>query len=162
MSPRMRVNPPVPKVKWKVLAVGDKDPERFAEKMQSALQGLVDDGFSIVSQMQRSDALIITATRMGAEEEPRLARRRPAALPKTGSVTEEVLYHYLENGTQKQASRTSMVDMLRLVLNHLGRDDVLPVSLVAATMTRFEPKDFPSLLKLFGEELAHGESEPLE
>jgi hypothetical protein len=70
-------------IEWSVLAVRGETPELFAEKLEETLQMLTDDGYSIVSQMPRGDAVIITAQR-SVSPRTRQARRpidEPLPLP---------------------------------------------------------------------------------
>jgi hypothetical protein len=161
----MRISPPSPRVKWKVVAIDDRDAQEFAKKLETVLQQLVDSGFNIVSQMARGEALVITATRM--EEDPAPAnRRRPVTMSKPmspvgqGTTTEEVVYNYmrLSPGPRLQCSERfpSLLEALRCVRKH-GRayvdGDVLPVSIVTVAATVFEPLTFPSLMRLFSTDL---------
>lgn len=144
---------------WKTIAIDTPDPVAFAKELQSTLQELTDDGFQLTSQMHRGEALIITANRVHniGDTLPAPPVRRRVVLPSTPSAqglpSDEVLYHYLEKGLQKQLICGSMVDALRAVKEHLKNDDVLPLNITSVTMTRFEPDVFPTLFKMFVEEL---------
>lgn len=154
------------KTEWKIVAVVDADPLAFASKLEQTLQFLTDNDFQIVSQMLRGEALLITAHRcttaataptIPAPENP---RRRVVELPAQapGSTHEEVLYHYVLTNAFGEKSPfqrvfTNMPEALRLVSEHIMREDILPVSLVTTMLTTFEPAAFPMLLKTFAEDI---------
>jgi hypothetical protein len=175
---RMRIGPVPPKLEWRTIAVTAKDALAFARDLQTALQELTDGGFTITSQMQRHEGLVIVASRVReaatesrtdvrahgnrSEAEAIVARatstfrRRVVEMPAArthGATTEEVLYHYIEKGDQKQKAFPSLVDALRALKEHLHQDDVVPVNITTTSMTRFEPDSFVLLLKLFAEDL---------
>jgi hypothetical protein len=158
---RMRIPFASAQLEWRTIAVAGQDPLVFAKELQGALQELTDSGFTINSQMQRDNALIITASRVtqlpqeAQPAPPPVLRRRIIDLPAAhtqGATTEEVLYHFVENGRQKQLSFPTLVEALRVVKRHL-EVEILPINLTTVSMTRFEPLAFPTLLKLFAEEL---------
>lgn len=176
---RMRIGSAAPKLEWHTIAVTAKDALGFARDLQSALQELTDSGYTITSQMQRPEGLIIVASRVVdtsadtlpaprsvdvGTADPRTTaaraagafRRRVVEMPSArshGATTEEVLYHYIEKGNQQQRAFPSLVDALRILKDHLHRDDVVPVNITTTAMTRFEPDSFVLLLKLFAEDL---------
>lgn len=161
---RMRIAPASAKLEWRTIAVTAKDPLAFAKDLQSALQELTDDGFTIASQMPRGEGLIITGSRLEApvpsepSELPKhTTRRRVIELPSArlqSTTSEEVLYHFIENGQQRQLPFPTLVAALRTVQLHLsGASDVLPVGITTVALTRFEPTAFPMLLKMFAEEM---------
>ena len=160
---RMRIPSASARLEWRTIAVSADDPLVFAKGLQSALQELTDSGFTIVSQMPRGEALIITASRVH-EDSPEMSpelpthttlRRRVVEMPSAraqGATTEEVLYHYIENGTQRQQSFSTLIEALRVVKAQL-EVDMLPINITTVSMTRFEPLAFPMLLKMFAEDL---------
>jgi hypothetical protein len=163
---RMRIPSASARLEWRTIAVTAKDPLAFAKDLQSALQELTDGGFIITGQMQLTDALIITASRVLAptpEAHSELPQRTPLrrrvvefhTARAQGAGTEEVLYHYVDHvdGQQKQKPFPTLVDALRQVKEHLRTDTVLPVNITTVSMTRFEPPAFPMLLKMFAEDL---------
>ena len=167
----MRITPPQPKVAWKTLAVTSKDPLVFAQELEGALQEMTDGGFNIISQMARDGAVIITGQRVDLIASPDMLalfsasqvpqapglRRRIVEVPSarsTGTTSDEVLYHYLAFGKQNQQQFATLVDALRVVQKHVeGPDDIVPISLITVTMTRFEPAALPALFKTFAEDL---------
>ena len=167
MENRMR---PMQMVEWDVIPVTDSDPLEFAKNLKVALQRLSDEGFSIVSQMQRGSALVITAHRVRMEEASvglgagrQVARVGDAVRvpgtpllqprPALGDLKEEVLYYFKEGEEQKRQVFPSMLEALRMLLTHLAGDNVLPIRIVATTATYFDPPVFKELLRLFAEEL---------
>ena len=160
---RMRVPAASAKLEWKVVVVDDPDPLVFAKSLQAALQEVTDGNYTINSQMLRGAAHVIVASRVHAEVPPAPEtqpeasfRRRVIELPSArqqGATTEEVLYHYTQDGRQHQKSFPSLVDALRVVQQHLQRGDVLPVNITTLCTTRFELESFPMLLKMFAEDL---------
>src|SRR5580692_7500716 len=62
--PRMRTNPPRPKVQWKTVAVTGDDPHAFALALEAALQEMTDNQFQVVSQTVRGAAVVITGQRV--------------------------------------------------------------------------------------------------
>jgi hypothetical protein len=163
----MRINPREPKAVWRTIAVTNKDPLVFAKELESALQELTDAGFNIVSQMTRDSALVITGQKVEMPAEPQAYGTAPTQPPpglrrrivdtgrrEHGATTDEVLYHYMEGGEQKQEKFADLVDALRVLKMHLtGTADVVPISLMTVTMTRFEPEALPLLLKTFADDL---------
>jgi hypothetical protein len=155
------------KIEWSVIAVADPSPQTFAAKLQGVLQQLTDDGYSIVSQMGRGEALIVTAQRPHQNQRalvpsPRsvvrtsdTTRHRVVEMPQlVGEVVEEVLYYYVENKEQKHLAFKTLLEALRVVEPHLAQGaDVLPIKLVSSTLTYFGPPSFVPLLRLFAEEL---------
>lgn len=63
MSARQSPHRTSRRVEWRVIAVNEKTPEEHAKKLQQVLTGLTDDGFQLVSQMPRGEAIIIQASR---------------------------------------------------------------------------------------------------
>ena len=152
---RMRIGPP-PKPQWKTVAIATPDPIAFARELQTSLQELTDQGYVINSQMARGDALIITASRLPPTEPPPALRRRVVDLPSarsSGVPFEEVLYHYLEAGEQKQRNYPSLVDALRALKEDLGREGVSAVNNATVSLTSFEPESLSYLLRMFAEDL---------
>lgn len=161
---RMRVPAASAKLQWKTMVVDDPDPLVFAQRLQAALQEVSDGNYTINSQMVRGSAHVIVASRVEMEphlpaetQPPEPFRRRVVEAPtarQQGATSEEVLYHFIQNGRQEQRAFPGLVDALRLVHQHLQqRDDVLPVNITTLTMTRFDPEAFPMLLKMFAEDL---------
>lgn len=161
----MRIHAREPKLTWRTIAVTAKDPLEFARELETALQELTDGGFNIVSQMGRDGAVVITAQKIGQEPPvdvppetqpaPVAYRRRivdaPAARSQ-GNTTDEVLYHYFEHGVQQQQRFPGLVEALRVVKQHL-QEDIIPASLSTVTITHFEQRAFPALLKAFEDDL---------
>lgn len=154
---RMRIGSP-PKLKWKTVAITAADPVAFAREYETTLQELTDAGFAINGQMQRGEALIISASRLHLPEHAPELRRRIVDLPSArqmGAPHEEVLYHYLEDRQQKQRAFPALVDALRALKEDLAKpgDVILPLNIVTASTTRFEPESFAYLLRMFAEDL---------
>jgi len=156
---RLRM-PPAQKVEWRVVAVTDEDPSIFALDLEESLQELTDDGFTIVSQMQRDGALIITAQKAQLDTPPGQLNLPPGLRsiisepPRSGGkLTREVLYHSCgPEGPLPQRRFETMAEALRVVQQDI-REDVVPVSLVAVEMVRFEQDALPSLFKSFAAEM---------
>jgi hypothetical protein len=153
-----------PKVEWKTVAASNPDPSLFAEEVERALHSLTDNGFNVVSQLPRNGALIITGQRIVMAEGQTPAptpdhsstRRRILDAPVRAQCAEayEVLYHYLEHGEQKQKRYATMVEALRVVMEHLkSQSDIVPINVIAFTTTVFEQEELPSLLKTFARDL---------
>lgn len=153
---RMRIAP-APKLEWKVVAISNPDPIIFARELQTSLQELTDNGFAINGQLQRGEALVISASRMQQVDAAAMPlRRRIVDLPnakQAGAPFEEVLYHYNERGMQKQRRFTALVDALRVLKEDLAREGVLPLNITTVSMTRFDADAFSFLLKMFAEDL---------
>lgn len=167
---RMRIGPHPVKLEWRTMAISAKDPLVFARELQSALQELTDSGFTIASQMQRAEGLIIVAScvRESAPEAtpemrmPSMQRRRVVEMPHAraqGATTEEVLYHFIDaRRGQKQRSFPTLIEALREVKKDLeakkdAGPEILPINITTISMTRFEPESFTLLLKMFAEDL---------
>lgn len=162
---RMRIAPGAPPAEWKTLVVDADDPVVFAQQLQTSLQELTNENFTIVNQMQRGCAHIIVANRI----QPAPAPRAPAAAarrclveattaPPRGDTSEEVLYHYYDGKEQKQAAFPTLLDAVRAMKDHYtaacrGTGDAVPISIVTVSTTRFEFEGFSALLKMFAEEL---------
>jgi hypothetical protein len=171
----MKVPPTRPKIVWKTVAVTGDDPVRFAQALEASLQEMTDGDYNIVNQVVRGSAIIITGHRVeavdGVASPPRAhapnERRRIVAAPQaSGATTEEILYHYIEEGKQKQKAFPALVDALRAVKAHMDAPPVpdvapvCPVSIVTVSMTKFELPMFSTLLKAFSEDL-RDEDKPL-
>jgi hypothetical protein len=186
MSHKMRhVGPPTPSISWRTLVASSEDPIKFAAELQGALQELTDNGYNIVSQLQRAGSIIVTGQKVtmpvnpfytepqppGPAPAPQRARMvQPAPQPQKvlqGSTSNEVLYHYIEHGKDKQQAFPSMVEALRLVKEHLGYSSlngdtpVCPVRLVAVAMTQYDLTAIPALLKMYAAELGPAATKPL-
>lgn len=159
------------------MAVTGDDPLQFAKSLESSLQELTDGGFNIINQVMRGSSVIITGQKVemtdgffqkNQTQPPPHERRRIVQSPArpTGTTTEEVLYHFIEDGKTKQKSFPSLVEALRAVKVHMdapmvqGVAPVCPVSIVTVSMTKFELPMFSTLLKAFSEDL-HDEDKPL-
>lgn len=173
--------PKLPHVEWKTRAVTGVDAAAFAKDLALALQEMTDSGFTIVSQVMRGDAIIITGQRVESMQEPQAmfsvspatsTRRRIVDYPtgEAAGVSKEVLYHYIENGQPQQRSFHDVVDALRLVQAHLAAPSVpysstaagvIPVRITAVELRVFELRSFPALLKAFADELRNKPSEPV-
>ena len=155
---RMRVGPPKMQVEWKVVAVSSADPKVFAAELQETLQSLTDGGYSLVSQLPRGDALVITGQRallpeLPPEPEP---RRRVVVEPKTSppaQVTEEVLYHYIDEKLPKTQAFSTLFGALRLFEAHLTSDRILPQQLTRVSLTRFDLPAMGALLRQHASDL---------
>lgn len=166
---RVRIAAVEQKMEWRVMSVLNADPTQFASELQAAFQELTDAGYTLLNQMHRGDGLIITAHRIATSTAPKLDaptlpapaltkdRRRIVDMPArpTSETRDEVLYNFLESREQRQEVCADMPYALRLLREHLERDDILPISIttVAVTTTTFEPSAFPMLLKTFAEDL---------
>jgi hypothetical protein len=179
----VRSNPSQPKVDWHTISVSNPDPTAFAAELKAALQEMTDAGYNITSQLVRGQALVIVGQRIvmpsntpelfrstSHGQQPALppppplpAHRRRIVEPTNSVGTKEVLYHFLENGKSEQRVFPDILSALRLIQEQLGATDhvpdIVPISLVVASMTHFEPKNFPALLKTYRAELNDG---PLE
>lgn len=161
----MRINPSPMKVVWKTWAVMGDHPGVFAERLAAALQELTDEGYSLVSQMPRDGAIIITgqktdgvfsvaeAAHLGLTPPASFSNRRRLVEPPKATIPEpsrsEALYHYLQDGEQKQEWFERFGDAMALVRRHLASSDILPIRVVA--VSHFEPEAFPALLEAFPE-----------
>lgn len=152
------------RARWKVQAISGKDPHQFAASLEAALQELADGGWQLLGQMSRGDAHIITACRPepvpeGPPVEARHPLRRAVSYQPKGDQYQEVLYSYTPAPgaaivTQKCST---MVEALTLLKTHLeGGDWPLPIKIVACSMSIYEAKTIPALLKLHAKELEHG------
>jgi hypothetical protein len=160
-----------PSIDWKTLAVTAQDPLEFAKGLQTALQELTDNGYNIVSQVARGEAVIITGQRVmvGAVQsfENSVAQGARRALPTRapapvhGVAREEVLYHFTDNKKEKQLAFPTMVEALRIVEKHLNDASgaFAPISLVVVTMTQYDLPSFVGLLR--AHEVALREDKPL-
>ena len=167
-------------VDFRVVAVDNQDNTQFALELQTALNSFVADGYSLAGQMVRGSGLILTGQRVqappgfieqlgsqtpvGNQPVRKMAVRAPKAETSEGEVSEEVLYHYQLAGRVRDANFPSMPLALRYVqrdMENYAHDSTasMPISLTAVVTTRFEPKDFPDLLKLFDEELRENQEE---
>jgi hypothetical protein len=174
----MRIAPPQPKVVWKTVAVTGDDPLTFARALESALQEMTDSGFDLVGQHTRGDAVILTLRKIESPfntqpldqptPQPQPAQRRPGGrivahpLPPPPHVVEEVVYFFREKEHDKSLVFPSMPEALRIVKEHLAKDDVLPVRLVVSNIVYFEPVAIPHLLRTFASNLAQIPDKPLE
>ena len=153
------------RARWKVQAVAEKDPHLFASAKERVLQELSDGNWQLVEQTYKGDALIITACRPepiveGAPPpETRPPLRRAVSYQPKADQYQEVLYSYCPAPgaavvTEKCAT---MVVALILLKKHLdGGDWPLPIKIVACSMSIYEAKTIPALLKLHAKELEHG------
>lgn len=169
----MRVNSPMTRFEWKVIAVISQDPMAFAQELEGALQELSSEGYDLVSQLPRGSALVITGRRLSLPSPVRTtmpppppplqvpgSRLRMTEMPlarKQGVTTDDVFYYYLEDGEQKSRHFETFVAALRVVRKHLTLEGIVPISLVAATTTRFEVPALPMLFKAFEEDLSQEE-----
>lgn len=151
---KMRTGP-APKLQWKVVAVLAKEPAAFAAELERVLQELTDQGFAIHGQLPHGGGLIVSASRLPPADMASLRRRVVGlpSVPPTGEAYEEVLYHFMENGEQKQRSFPTLIDVLRVLREDLGRPGILPLNLTTIAMTRFEPPSFAHLLRMFAKDL---------
>lgn len=163
------MNAPTPpqrpmRARWKVQAVSEKDPHKFAAAVEATLQELSDGNWQLLGQVYRGDTLIITACRPepvpeSPPTEVRHPLRRAVSYQPKGDQYQEVLYSYAPAPgaavvTQKCAT---MVEALTLLKTHLeGGDWPLPIKIVACSMSIYEAKTIPALLKLHAKELEHG------
>jgi hypothetical protein len=184
MTAKMRHGAQNPRISWKTLVARSEDPFEFARELQSCFQELTDGGFNIVSQLMRGGAMVITGQRVEmlnpfplsepqppgpmpmppAAQQPQRARIvQPQPRPLQSASSTEVLYHWLEHGQGKQKSYPSMVDALRAVKGHIevGDPPILPVSIVAVSMTKYDLVSIPALLKMYAEELKLPVDKPL-
>jgi hypothetical protein len=162
-TPPMALISTAAKVVWTTAAITAEDPAIFAEDLGRTLQRLTDQGYAIINQMTRGAALIVTAQKILQVQAP-VSPPQPVVMtslsfPSTGAraASQEVLYHYVEWGTQKQLRFTSMAEALRLVRIHLSDDsqprDILPLDISVMTVESYDAKLIPALLREYAKEL---------
>ena len=159
----MKPPPNSPRAKWRVVIIAEKSVDRFAYKLETALQQLSDDGWQMMSREYRGTDLIITACRIEAEPVqvgPRLPQPPPRRVIPHDIKNEpynEVLYSYSPGPGHEVVTKKfdSMLAALRLLKEHLEGDWPLPIKLVRCALTIYDVKAIPGLLRLYAKELQH-------
>jgi hypothetical protein len=149
--------------RWRVIAVAEKDPTRFASHLEEVLQELSDNGWQLMNQVYRGEALIITVCRvepMGAATAPEVRLpppppRRTVSHEMKGDSYQEVLYSFcpgpgLEVVTQKF---DSILGALILLQRHMQGEWPMPIKIVKCALTIYEAKTIPALLRLYAKDL---------
>lgn len=150
--------------RWRVVAVADKDPIKFAAHLQEVLQECTDGGWQMTSREYRGESCIITMCRLeqatqGVRLPPPPPRRVITAEPKVSDVYQEVLYSFQKGpgGEVVTEKFDSLLGALRLLQEHLEHGDwPLPIKIVRCRLDIFEAKSIPALLKLYSRELQNG------
>lgn len=168
MKPPPTNNPPGMRARWRVVAVADKDPHRFASHLESALQELSDNGWQLMTQVYRGEALILTTCRVESvlpspELAPQGTRlpppplRRPVPPTMKGDAYHEVLYSYCPapGATVVTEKFDSLLGALTLLQEHMQNEWPLPIKIVKCELTIYEAKTIPALLRLYAKELQH-------
>lgn len=157
------MHPPLPRGKWRVVAVTSKDPEEFAQEMDEKLNELVSDGWNIQGMLERNGATIITAQKPEVPREVLEAlgmlaqeTKRPQKTPfpvREDNTTEEIVYSYRENGVVHSLGCDSLEQAKDFMEQHLDESEgCLPISIVVMSVTSYEPADLPTLRRFFPKE----------
>src|ERR1700677_2413242 len=99
MTTKPPIGPPGARPRWRVVAIADKDPHKFAEHLEHVLQECSDQGWQMMSREYRGEACVIAMCRVepipvsGVALPPPPPRRVITAEPK-GEMYQEVLYSF--------------------------------------------------------------------
>jgi hypothetical protein len=174
MKPPPSNNPSGMRARYRVIAVAEKDPVRFAIHLEEVLQELSNNGWQLMTQVYRGEALILTACRMEPVLEspgpapqgtrlPPPPPRRAVVHTTKGDAYNEVLYSYTPGPGQLPVTERfdSILGALLRLQEHMQGEWPLPIKIVKCELTIYEAKTIPALLRLYAKDLEnHGRHVP--
>ena len=151
-------------MEWKVLVIEDQEPLAFGQRLEEVLQTLSNDGFAVVSQMPRDTAYVVVGRRISTGDhaadtlppgppEPAHRREPPSPFAASGVNHAEAIYYFKEGDLIRHRAFDVLNDAVHLLREHLASETILPVKIVFARTTQFEPSSFAFLLRTFTDAL---------